>query len=673
MAFVGNGITLTTKMLKELASGAVVLSLDGATNNVSIGVQYDDTTIKVNENNQLIVGAIAISNVTDLQTTITGINNRIEALEVGTVDLSNYVGDNGISIIGKDATQPTWGGGVQSGTGGAFTIGTFNYGAAEPDKWGAQTVIETSDGKVAFKQQTNEYFAVTPTSATFNGNALVTAAQKNAANGYAGLDTNSKVLSSVVPVGNGLQDATNVISVKAGTGITVDAGGVSVAVATDSVIGGVKVANAATSGLTLDGEGNLAVDAQQFVKASEKGAASGIVPLNADGTIDRQYIGSINIQEVWSATVAADGAITIGAGQSITAPADVEVGDAITLTAEATVDSKTYAAGSMFRRVAVSEGATKDTFADYRSITMDLFAATSAEINAGTDQEKYITPAALKNSAPAFDGSNITNINVGNIAKATATTFGVVQVPSENGLSVAAGVVSVAKASADAFGTVKIGSNLTVADGVISVPAATDSVAGVVTIGVAEGNVPAIQAGGKLLSSVMPVATADAVGAVKVGTGLAVAGDGTLSVSYSYTLPAATATDLGGVKIATDAVISNTEGAIDVKYDGVSISKNTDNKLQVVDSYVQGIAGEVADEKIATLLTPVDVTSSNLADNKITVTAKAVPKGLIKKTAPFTYFGVGPDSVTYADGNFTAVIDVTGFTGINTTDWQVVF
>lgn len=670
MAFIGNGITLTTKMLKELTNGAVVLSLDGATNNVSIGVQYDNATIKVNGSNQLMVGAIAISNVTDLQSTLSGINDRIEALEVGTVDLSNYIGDNGISIIGKDADQPTWGGGVKSGDNGAFTIGTFSNSEST---WNAQTVIETSDGKVAFKQQETEYFVVTPTAATFNGNALVTADQKNAANGFAGLDASSKVLSSVVPIGNGLQDASSVISVKAGTGITVDANGVNVAAATDSVIGGVKVAAAATSGLTLDGEGNLAVDVAQFVKASEKGVASGIVPLNADGTIDRQYIGSINIQEVWSATVSEEGVITIGAGQSITAPADVEVGDAITLTAQATVDGQVYAAGSMFRRVTVSEGATKDTFADYRSITMDLFAATSTEINAGTDQEKYITPAALKNSAPAFDGSNITNINVSNIAKATATTFGVVQVPSANGLSVAAGVLSVAKASADAFGTVQIGSNLTVADGVISVPAATDSVAGVVTVGTADGNVPVIQAGGKLLASVMPIATTDAVGAVKAGTGLSVSGDGTLSVSYSYTLPAATDTALGGVKVATDSVISNTEGAIDVKYDGTSISKNASNQLQVVESYVQDLAGDVADEKITTLLTPVDVTSTNLVDNKITVTAKAVPKGLMKKTAPFTYFGVGPDTVSYSGGNFTAVIDVTGFTGINTTDWQVVF
>ena len=666
MAFIGNGIILTSKMLKELANGAVALSLDGATNNVSIGVQYDDATIKVNENNQLIVGAIAISNVTDLQSTITGINDRIEALETGTVDLSNYTNKTNIKIVTVDNADANINGGFYANKTSASLV--VNESAS------ASTSFELTASGIVYKVDDGSVFSVTPAGvATLGANTVLTSADKNVNNGVAGLDANGKLLVANIPVGNGIDTASSSVAVKAGTGITVDASGVNLAVATDSAIGGVKVAAAATSGLTLDGEGNLAVDAAQFVKASEKGVASGIVPLNADGTIDRQYIGSINIQEVWSATVSEDGVITIGAGQSITAPADVQVGDAITLTAEATVDGQVYAAGSMFRRVAVSEGATKDTFADYRSITMDLFAATSTEINAGTDQEKYITPAALKNSAPAFDGSNITNINVSNIAKATATTFGVVQVPLANGLSVAAGVLSVAKASADAFGTVQIGSNLTVADGVISVPAATDSVAGVVTVGTAEGNVPVIQAGDKLLANILPVATADAVGAVKAGTGLSVSGDGTLSVSYSYTLPTATDTALGGVKVATDSVISNTEGAIDVKYDGTSISKNASNQLQVVESYVQDLAGAVADEKITSLLTPVDVTSSNYADNKITVTAKAVPKGLVKKTAPFTYFGVGPDSVTYSAGNFTAVIDVTGFTGINTTDWQVVF
>lgn len=55
---------------------------------------------------------------------------------------------------------------------------------------------------------------------------------------------------------------------------------------------------------------------------------------------------------------------------------------------------------------------------------------------------------------------------------------------------------------------------------------------------------------------VLPIATPVALGGVKVGTGLAVAGDGTLSVTYSYTLPAATAGTLGGVKAGSGLTVA---------------------------------------------------------------------------------------------------------------------
>ena len=49
----------------------------------------------------------------------------------------------------------------------------------------------------------------------------------------------------------------------------------------------------------------------------------------------------------------------------------------------------------------------------------------------------------------------------------------------------------------------------------------------------------------------LPAATATTLGGVKVGTGLNIAPDGTLSAAEQYTLPAATATTLGGVKVGT--------------------------------------------------------------------------------------------------------------------------
>lgn len=49
---------------------------------------------------------------------------------------------------------------------------------------------------------------------------------------------------------------------------------------------------------------------------------------------------------------------------------------------------------------------------------------------------------------------------------------------------------------------------------------------------------------------VLPPATASTLGGVKVGSGVSVTGDGTISVQ-GYTLPAATADTLGGVKVGT--------------------------------------------------------------------------------------------------------------------------
>lgn len=627
MAFTGNGLQLTTKMLKELASGAIVMTMDGATGAITIGAQYDKTTVKVNDSNQLTVGAIPISSVTSLQTNLTGLSDRIDALEAGTVDLSAYTNANGLSIRT-----------TQNGGDSGFV----------------------SDGTSASVVTASGTLKVTNTAVTFNDSAVLLASDKNVANGIAGLDANSKLTASQVPVGEGLEVSGSEVVVSAATATT---------------LGGVKVAAAATSGLTLAADGGLTVDKSQFILQTEKGVPNGVAPLNANGTIDRQYLDTLNIQEVYSATVSTAGAITIGADQAITA-ADVQIGDAITLTAAVTVDGKAYKEGDMFRRITDTD----NTLADYAYLSMDLFAATSAEVTAGTDQEKYITPAALKGSAPSFDGSNITNINVANIAKATDTTFGVVQIPSANGISVAEGVVALAQASKSAFGTVKVGDNINVAAGVISVPAASDTVAGVVTLGTAEGNVPVIDADGKIKTSLIALKAKSGLTnnsgtglSVMLGTGLGFAADGKINVTYSYTLPAATSSALGGVTIADDSAISNTAGAIDVKVDGVTINKDTNNQLQLVDSYVQETATTAAQDVVETTLAPIDITAGNFKEGKVTVSAKAVPKGIVKKTTPFTFFGVSPDTVTYADGTFTAVLDLTGLTVVNTTDWQVVF
>lgn len=49
----------------------------------------------------------------------------------------------------------------------------------------------------------------------------------------------------------------------------------------------------------------------------------------------------------------------------------------------------------------------------------------------------------------------------------------------------------------------------------------------------------------------LPIASSSILGGIQVGSGLSIAGDGTLSVSYSYTLPIASGTTLGGIKVGS--------------------------------------------------------------------------------------------------------------------------
>lgn len=64
---------------------------------------------------------------------------------------------------------------------------------------------------------------------------------------------------------------------------------------------------------------------------------------------------------------------------------------------------------------------------------------------------------------------------------------------------------------------------------------------------------------------VLPLATADALGGVKVGTGLSIDANGKLNVTYSYTLPAATAEVLGGIKVGNGVSI-DADGKLNVTY-----------------------------------------------------------------------------------------------------------
>ena len=68
----------------------------------------------------------------------------------------------------------------------------------------------------------------------------------------------------------------------------------------------------------------------------------------------------------------------------------------------------------------------------------------------------------------------------------------------------------------------------------------------------------------------LPAATATTLGGVKVGTGLNITPDGTLSAAEQYALPAATATTLGGVKVGD---------YLDIAPDGTLSGKTLNDKI----------------------------------------------------------------------------------------------
>ena len=68
----------------------------------------------------------------------------------------------------------------------------------------------------------------------------------------------------------------------------------------------------------------------------------------------------------------------------------------------------------------------------------------------------------------------------------------------------------------------------------------------------------------------VPIATNSTLGGVKIGSGINVSGDGTISNGYTYTLPVATADVLGGIKAGTGVSIES-DGTLNVTQQQQSI------------------------------------------------------------------------------------------------------
>lgn len=393
----------------------------------------------------------------------------------------------------------------------------------------------------------------------------------------------------------------------------------------------------------------LTVNGNSVLTAADKGVADGVVPLNADGKIDRGYLQTIDIQEVYTAVIAADGTITsvTDSANAAVAVSDIQLGDAI-ITAD----------GDYYYRTKVETG----TIADFAKFTRDLDKATTAEINAGTDDSKFITAAALKGSAPEISGANI--------SAATSDTKGAVKVSEGNGLVYANDTISVSVATADAYGTVKVteGNGLALTAGVISLSAATADALGTVKVSAGNGltyNDNVIAVG---------LATANAAGTVKLsGKGIVAGTDGSFDIEV--------ATD--GVTISGDgtdaplAVVAKAKGAISLEGGlGVNVGENLvisdENKIELGEDVV--LVDDIAGFQVKQGRIPVEAgVNYDSSANTITFDAVEFPKG-IRNTDNGTFFAMAPTvGEEGADGKTSYTFVLGSLTILANDSWEIVF
>jgi len=146
------------------------------------------------------------------------------------------------------------------------------------------------------------------------------------------------------------------------------------------------------------------------------------------------------------------------------------------------------------------------------------------------------------------------------------------------------------------------------------------------------------------------IATATVLGQVKVGSGLAVTGDGTLSVTSTYTLPTATTSVLGGVKVGTGLAVAG-DGTLSATYALPIASSSVLGGIKIGTGL--SIAGDGTVNATSTYTLPV-ATTTTLGGVKVSTGLSVAVDGTLKATL-LTVNGISPDG----SGNVTIPGDAT--------------
>lgn len=419
------------------------------------------------------LGTVGISNITNLQTTINGLTSRIDSLEQGSIDLSNYTAPAGIKLSTTDA---------------AFEI--------------VATSLTLNGKAVALDEKFANYQAT---------------AEKNAANGYAGLDANSKLTASQLPIDTAtLEIAGGVLKVKTApvvntftasavvegvptvTGTPEVGDLVSIASGVATYGGNVYYRNAATTGkldddytlMTYKFDANMDSITQgtnnKFLNATEYGIVSkfsideqGLLKYDNKTVIDSAMLdpGTFDMAGGMVVTLADGGVAFSKLAQTGAVPSGWTV-------AASQITGLDAALNNVVKTVSVTGPDALTASVTGTALTIELALTgdiTSSEsglaVNAGTGVGQFLkfTTAGV---LPAVSGANLTALNASNIASgtlnaarlpvagSTAATKGAVYVAADQGISLGAdGALSLAA---------KVGSGITGA-GTTASPLAVDT------------------------------------------------------------------------------------------------------------------------------------------------------------------------------------------------------
>lgn len=419
------------------------------------------------------LGTVGISNITNLQTTINGLTSRIDSLEQGSIDLSNYTAPAGIKLSTTDA---------------AFEI--------------VATSLTLNGKAVALDEKFANYQAT---------------AEKNAANGYAGLDANSKLTASQLPIDTAtLEIAGGVLKVKTApvvntftasavvegvptvTGTPEVGDLVSIASGVATYGGNVYYRNAATTGkldddytlMTYKFDANMDSITQgtnnKYLNATEYGIVSkfsideqGLLKYDNKTVIDSAMLdpGTFDMAGGMVVTLADGGVAFSKLAQTGAVPSGWTV-------AASQITGLDAALNNVVKTVSVTGPDALTASVTGTALTIELALTgdiTSSEsglaINAGTGVGQFLkfTTAGV---LPAVSGANLTALNASNIASgtlnaarlpvagSTAATKGAVYVAADQGISLGAdGALSLAA---------KVGSGITGA-GTTASPLAVDT------------------------------------------------------------------------------------------------------------------------------------------------------------------------------------------------------